>query len=115
MRQSYFAIFTKNAKKGQKQEFYQIIRSTLEKLVAEGIDRKALEAAINGTEFREREADYGSTPKGLLYSIRTFKTWLYDDNEPYAALCYEKYYDFLREKLGTDYYEIGRASCRERV
>lgn len=105
LRQSYFAIFTKNAKKGQKQEFYQIIRSTLEKLVAEGIDRKALEAAINGTEFREREADYGSTPKGLLYSIRTFKTWLYDDNEPYAALCYEKYYDFLREKLGTDYYE----------
>lgn len=105
LRQSYFAVLTKNAKKGQKQEFYQIIRSTLEKLVAEGIDRKALEAAINGTEFREREADYGSTPKGLLYSIRTFKTWLYNDNEPYAALCYEKYYDFLREKLETNYYE----------
>ena len=105
LRQSYFAISTKNAKKGQRQEFYQIIRSTLEKLVAEGIDRKALEAAINGTEFREREADYGSTPKGLLYSIRAFKTWLYDDNDPYAALCYEKYYDFLRKQLETDYYE----------
>ena len=74
-------------------------------LVAEWIDRKALEAAINGTEFREREADYGSTPKGLLYSIRAFKTWLYDDNDPYAALCYEKYYDFLRKQLETDYYE----------
>jgi hypothetical protein len=105
LRQSYFAITTKNAKKGQKQEFYRIIRSTLEKLVAEGIDRKALEAAINGTEFREREADYGTIPKGLLYSIRTFKTWLYDDGQPYTSLCYDQYYRFLREQLATDYYE----------
>lgn len=105
LRQSYFAITTKNAKAGQKQEFYQIIRSTLEKLVKEGIDRKTLEAAINGTEFREREADYGSIPKGLLYSIRTFKTWLYDDDQPYTSLCYENYYTFLRQQLKTNYYE----------
>ena len=105
LRQSYFAITTKNAKPGQKEKFYQIIRETFKKLVAEGIDRKALEAAINGTEFREREADFGSFPKGLLYSIRTFKTWLYDDEQPYASLCYDKYYTFLREQLKTDYYE----------
>jgi len=105
LRQSYFAVTTKNAKAGQKQEFYETIRKTLEKLVEEGIDRKALEAAINGTEFREREADYGATPKGLLYGIRAFKTWLYDDSRPYDSLCYEKYYAFLREQLKTDYYE----------
>lgn len=105
LRQSYFAISTKNAKAGLKQDFYRIIRETLEKIVEEGIDRKVLEAAINGTEFREREADYGSFPKGLLYSIRTFKTWLYDDNEPYSSLCYNEYYTFLREQLQTDYYE----------
>lgn len=105
LRQSYFAITTKNAKKGQREQFYQIIRQTLEKLAKEGVDRKALEAAINGIEFREREADFGSFPKGLLYSIRTFKTWLYDDEQPYAALSYSKYYDFLREQLKTDYYE----------
>ena len=33
------SISTKNAKKGQKQDFYRVIRETLEKLVAEGIDR----------------------------------------------------------------------------
>ena len=105
LRQSYFAITTKNAKAGQKDEFYRIIRETLEKVVAEGIDRKILEAAINGTEFREREADYGAIPKGLLYSIRTFKTWLYNDEMPYDSLCYDEYYAFLREQLKTDYYE----------
>ncbi len=105
LRQSYFCITTKNAKSGQKEDFYQVIRKTLEKVVAEGIDRKILEAAINGTEFREREADFGSAPKGLLYGIRTFKTWLYDEEKPYDALCYDAYYAFLREQLKTDYYE----------
>lgn len=105
LRQSYFAISTKNAKAEQKDDFYKIIRSTLEKLATEGVDRKALEAAINGTEFREREADYGTFPKGLLYGIKTFKTWLYDDEQPYTSLCYEESYRFLREQLNTNYYE----------
>ena len=105
LRQSMFSISTKNAKKGQKQDFYRVIRETLEKLVAEGIDRKVLEAAINGMEFKEREADFGSFPKGLLYGTRIFKTWLYNDNDPYSPLCYDEYYAFLREQLGTDYFE----------
>lgn len=105
LRQSYFSISTKNARAGQKEEFYRIIRSTLEELVEKGIDRKALEAAINGTEFRDREADFGAYPKGLLYGIKTFKTWLYDDKQPYTSLCYEENYAFLRKQLKTDYYE----------
>lgn len=105
LRQSYFAITTKNAGAGEKEKFYQVIRQTLEQLVKDGIDRKALEAAINGTEFKEREADFGSFPKGLLYGLKTMKTWLYDDSQPYTSLCYDKYYQFLREQLATDYYE----------
>ncbi len=105
LRQSYFAITTKNAKAGDKDRFYKVIRETLEDVVENGIDKKALEAAINGMEFREREADFGSFPKGLLYGIRTFNTWLYDDNVPYEALRYEECYKFLRRQLETDYFE----------
>ncbi len=105
LRQSYFALTTKNAKAGDRERFYQVIRETLEKLVKDGIDRKALEAAINGTEFKEREADFGAYPKGLLYGMKTMKTWLYDDDQPYTSLCYDRYYQFLREQLATDYYE----------
>lgn len=105
LRQSYFMLSTKNARAGQKEEFCRVIRETLERVVREGVDRKALEAAMNNTEFKEREADFGSFPKGLLYCMRTMKTWLYDDEKPFDALCYDRYYRFLREKLGTDYFE----------
>ena len=105
LRQSMFSISTKNAKPGMRDEFYRIIRETLEKVVKEGINRKDLEAAINGTEFRERESDYGAYPKGLLYGMKLMKTWLYDDGMPYDALEYEDCYRFLREQLSTDYYE----------
>ena len=56
MRQSYFTIMTKNAKAGEKERFYKVVRETLESIVKNGIDKKALEAALNGIEFREREA-----------------------------------------------------------
>lgn len=105
LRQSYFTICTKNAKPGNRDKFYQIIKETLEDVVKNGIDRKTLEAALNGTEFKEREADSGSIPKGLVYVQRALKTWLYDDNDSYSALKYEKYYAFLREMLSTNYYE----------
>lgn len=105
IRQSMFSVTTKNAKPGQKKEFYDTIMDTLKQTVKEGIDRKILEAAINGSEFREREADFGSYPKGLLYGIKTFKTWLYSDDMPYDALKYDEVYEFLRQQLGTDYYE----------
>ncbi len=105
LRQDYFAITTKNAAPGQRQKFYEVIRQTLEKIIEEGIDKKALEAAINALEFRSREADYGSMPKGLIYSINAFKTWLHDDSLPYEALRYEEHYPFLREQLKTDFYE----------
>lgn len=105
LKQSYFAVTTKNAKAGMREKFYQVIRETLEDIAEHGIDRKDLEAAINGTEFREREADFGAYPKGLLYGMRTMKTWLHDDSKPYDPLRYEPYYVFLREQLKTDFYE----------
>lgn len=105
LRQSYFALTTQNAKAGERKRFYDIIKSTLQEQVEKGVDQKALEAAINAMEFKEREADYGMFPKGLIYGLNTMKTWLYDDKMPYDALCFRSAYEFLREKLGTGYYE----------
>lgn len=105
LRQSYFAVTTKNAKPGKCEEFNRILEDTLKAIVEKGIDQKVLEAGLNGMEFREREADFGSFPKGLLYSVKTFKTWLYDDTQPYESLKYEDCFRYLREKIGTGYYE----------
>ncbi len=105
LRQSYFCITTQNAKAGDREKFYNIIMDTLRQQVENGLDSKALEAAINAMEFKEREADYGMFPKGLVYGLNTMKTWLYDDNMPYNALCFQECYEFLRSQLNTGYYE----------
>ena len=51
----------------------------LARIVKEGLDKKALLAALNYYEFKYREADFGSYPKGLMYGLQMFDSWLYDD------------------------------------
>ena len=50
----------------------------MQKLVHDGIDKELLEASINLLEFRLRESDFGSAPKGLIYGIRIMKSWSRD-------------------------------------
>ena len=64
IRQTYFDVVAKGADPGRKEEFVSIIRKVLTDTVENGIDPKALEAGINYMEFRYREADFSSYPKG---------------------------------------------------
>src|SRR5699024_1846388 len=89
----------------QKEEFLQVIQEVLEGLVRDGIDRKALEAGINYHEFRYREADFGGYPKGLMYGLQILDSWLYDDEKPFIHVDALDVFAFLKEKLGTGYYE----------
>lgn len=102
--QPFFSIIAKNANAGDKDRFLQVIRETLEKVLEEGIDRKALLAGINTMEFKAREADYGSFPKGLIYGIDVFDSWLYDETKPFAYLKLDVY-DRLRKNVDTGYFE----------
>ena len=62
--QPVFSIVAKNANVEQKEAFISTIEDTLRKIAEEGIDKKALRAGINYHEFRFREADFGSYPRG---------------------------------------------------
>ena len=66
---------------------------------------KALEAGINYHEFRYREADFGGYPKGLMYGLQILDSWLYDDEEALIHVDALDVFAFLKEKLGTGYYE----------
>ena len=81
--QPTFSIIAKNANEEQKEEFLRVIRESLEKIVAEGIEKKTILARLNSMEFRYREADFGSYPKGLMYGLQCLDSWLYDENEPF--------------------------------
>ncbi len=103
--QPIFSIVAKNANVEQKDAFIQVIEDTLREIVEKGIDAKALEAGIHYHEFRYREADFGNIPAGLEYGLQSFDSWLYDDEKPFIHLDAIETYAFLKQQVGTQYYE----------
>ncbi|MBR4329823.1 MAG: DUF935 family protein, partial [Candidatus Riflebacteria bacterium] len=102
--QPVFSVMASNAKNDALAEFKDIINNTLNGVCATGIDSKILEAAINFFEFQYREGDFGGAPKGLMYEIKAYATWLYDDGNAWDTLKFDKYFKSLREKIGTTYF-----------
>lgn len=103
--QPYFSIVAKNANASQKEEFVATIEEELAALVKNGLDKKALLAGLNYYEFKYREADFGSYPKGLMCGLQMFDSWLYDDNMAFDMIEANDVFKTLREKIETDYYE----------
>ncbi|SFI14895.1 hypothetical protein SAMN04487830_12537 [Pseudobutyrivibrio sp. OR37] len=85
-RQMYFSVVARGANEEDKDKFVNIIESTLKEQVAKGIDKKTLFASINGEQFRARELDFGSAPKGLIIGLQLLDSWLYDKNTPFLHL-----------------------------
>lgn len=103
--QPVFSVIAKNAEECQKEEFIRIIESTLSQIVKDGIDQDALVAGINYHEFRYREADFGNYPKGLMYGLQMFDSWLYDEVSPFLHIDALDTFAFLKEQIQTSYYE----------
>lgn len=103
--QPTFSIIAKNTNLSEKERFLSTIRNVLKEQVEKGIDKKALLAGINSSEFRFREADFGQFPKGLLYGIQCLDSWLHDDMQPFMHLEALETYQFLKEQVNTDYFE----------
>lgn len=105
IKQGYFAIYVKNAPSGRKQEIRDIILGIIKDLCSRGIDKKVLEAALNSIEFKDREADFGSFPRGLVYGMRVMNTWLYDDSRAFDTLKYGRIYEELHNDISGSYFE----------
>ena len=104
-RQPVFSIVAKNANLEDKERFLEIIDSTLRQQVTDGIDKKALLAAINTNQFRTREADFGNYPKGLMYGLQLLDSWLYDKNKPFLHLHGIEVLDGLKKQIDKGYFE----------
>ena len=103
--QPIFSVVSKNANVEQKEAFVRLIEDVLGEIAEKGIDKKALEAGINYHEFRYREADFGNYPKGLMYGLQMMDSWLYDDERPFMHIEALDTFAFLKEQVGTGYYE----------
>lgn len=102
--QPVISIHVKNSNEDNKEKFQQILLDTLKNLVVNGIKKDQIKAAINITEFKLKEADHGSYPKGLIYGINIMESWLYD-HHPAIHLEYEGYLASIRNALETNYFE----------
>lgn len=109
--QPYFSVIAKNAGEGQKEEFVKTIEDVLQKAVTEGLDKKALAAAINYFEFRYREADFGSYPRGLLLGLQALDSWLYDKEAPFMHIEANQTFEELKKSIDTGYFEELIRSC----
>lgn len=105
VKQPYFSMVAKNANAEQKDEMIRVVDETLAHLCEKGLDKKAIKASLNNSEFKYREADFGSYPKGLMYGLQMLDTWLYDDTKPFVNVELLDTYKELKQAVDTSYYE----------
>lgn len=105
IKQPYFSVVAKDTSAEKETEFLEIIEKVLQDIVKNGFEEKALLAGINYYEFKYREADFGSYPKGLMYGLQILDSWLYDDSKPFVHIEANATFAALRKKAGEGYFE----------
>ncbi len=102
--QPYVQIDVNNTDVNKEAEISKAIKDCLETVVAEGLDKEELEAALNQKEYYAKELDFGGAPKGLVFSLTSISSAIYD-KDPVDSLTNEALFQELREKINTTYYE----------
>ena len=105
IKQPYFSVVAKDTSVNKEEEFLTTIENVLQDIVINSFDEKALLAGINYYEFKYREADFGSYPKGLMYGLQVLDSWLYDDTKPFIHIEANDTFAALREKVSSGYFE----------
>ncbi|MFZ2488475.1 MAG: insulinase family protein [Anaerolineae bacterium] len=96
-REAVFAVGLKNIATAEADRVEQVILETLTTLASEGIDPAMLAASLNTIEFRLREANTGSFPRGLMYFLSALGGWLHG-SDPLKDLAYEAPLQWLKEQ-----------------
>ncbi len=97
--QPVFSVIAQEARDDQEDEFVKILEKNLAKIAKEGTPRRNLLAAFNYYEFKYREANFGRFPKGLMYGLQMYDSWLYDDEKPFIHIKTNEIFKQLREEI----------------
>lgn len=88
----------------KKEAFRNVFLKAVKDLVDNGIDKNLLLATINNLEFKEKEMNVGSWPKGLIYAMNMMGNFNYRTSLT-SRLEYTKIYEKLRKELNNGYFE----------
>ena len=83
--QATFGVGLKGVKPDDVQKIEPLVRSTMAKIANEGFEEDAIRAAVNTLEFRLREFNTGSFPRGLSLMLGMMSHWIYD-KVPHTAI-----------------------------
>ena len=100
LRQMYFSVGLKGVALKDIGPAQALVLDTLKDIRAKGIAPQDVEAALNTIEFRLRENNTGSFPRGLSLMLRSLTTWLHGGN-PLAPLAFQAPLDALRARLAS--------------
>jgi len=105
-RQAVFSAGLRGVDAANVDKVEPLILDVLGALAAEGIDRSMVEASVNTIEFRRRENNTGSFPRGLQLMRRAVGAWLYD-RDPIARLAFAAPLAAIKARLaaGERYFE----------
>ena len=98
LRHLIFSTGLKGTRARHAKKIEKLIFDTLESLVRDGIDSDMVAAAMNTVEFRLRENNTGSYPRGIALMRRVLTTWIYDE-DPFKLLAFESPLTEIKAKL----------------
>lgn len=101
LRYLLFSTGLKGTRKRHAKKIEKLIFDTLESLVRDGIDPDMIAASMNTLEFRLRENNTGSYPRGIALMQRVLTTWLHDE-DPFKLLAFEAPLDEIKSRLAAD-------------
>lgn len=100
LRQIVFSTGLKGIATSNADAVEALVLDTLRGLAEDGIDPETVHAALNTIEFRLRENNTGSFPRGLSLMLRSLDTWLYD-GDPFGPLSFEAPLQAVKERAAN--------------
>jgi len=106
LRQIFFTAGMKGISLDDTDKVEALICEVLERLVTDGIDSDMVAASLNTIEFRLRENNTGSFPRGISLMLRSLTSWLHD-MDPIAPLAFEAPLKHIKQRIesGDRYFE----------
>ena len=103
LRQTTFTAGLKGIRRDQTAQVETLIFDTLTRLAKDGLDPATIAASLNTVEFRLRELNTGSFPRGLALMLEALTSWLYD-HDPIAPLAFEAPLNAVKAKASNSRY-----------
>ncbi len=100
LRQIIFSVGIRDTSPDREKDFENLIISSLEKAVSEGLDKNLVEGALRSTEFVNREIK-GGRPYGLFLMDMTCQGWLHG-KDPSHTLGFNRFINNVRDKINND-------------